>query len=192
MVLSIHKKQARKTASTHRTIIHKTLKTSAGRQLADNGLGFLGESEGRTVSGFHPYLSEICVLELLEKSTQQGWEICLPVVVGPDQPLEFRQWGPGDETKAGAWGILEPLESAQVVQPDVLLVPLLAFDKRGYRLGYGGGFYDRSIEQLKQQKSVIVVGASYSGQMVDEVPTQPHDQKLDWILTEQGPIKSQI
>ena len=139
--------------------------------------------------GFIPYLSEISTLDLLAKLSAEGWATCLPVVIGDDQPLVFRQWKMGDESDAGRWGILEPKPSAKTIEPDVLLVPLLSFDKQGYRLGYGGGFYDRSIEQLAAKKPIIVVGVGYSDQEVDKVPTQPHDQKLDWILTEQGPIK---
>ncbi len=187
--MSIDKNQARKTASIKRAKLYKELQTTAGTKLAGFGLDFLGDAKKRIVSGFYPYLSEISVIELLENSAQSGWKTCLPVVVGNACPLEFRQWFVGDETKAGPWGILEPLETAPVLEPDVLLVPLLAFDKTGYRLGYGGGFYDRSIEKLRKQKSIIVVGVGYSGQEVDKVPTQPHDEKLDWILTEKGPIK---
>ena len=187
-VLSLDKKQVRKAASAKRAQIHKTLHARAEKKLADFGLDFLGPAEGRIVSGFYPYLSEISVLALFDVLAQNGWITSLPVVIKQDRPLEFRQWKIGDETKAGPWGILEPLDNAQTVEPDVLLVPLLAFDKTGGRLGYGGGFYDRSIAELKAKKSVIVVGVCYSGQEVDTVPTQPHDEKLDWVLTENGPI----
>ncbi len=188
-VLSLDKQQVRKAASAKRTQIHKSLQTSAEKKLAAIGLDFLGPAQGRVVSGFYPYLSEISVLALFEDLFQKGWITSLPVVVKKDSPLEFRQWKVGDETKAGPWGILEPLDTAPVVIPDVLLVPLLAFDKSGYRLGYGGGFYDRTIVKLKAQKPVIVVGVCYSAQEVEKVPTQPHDEKLDWVLTENGPIK---
>jgi 5-formyltetrahydrofolate cyclo-ligase len=85
------------------------------------------------------------------------------------------------------WGIVEPLPDKPAVDPDVLIVPLLAFDKRGYRLGYGGGFYDRTLARLRAVKPVITVGVAYDEQEVDVVPTDVYDQQLDWMLTPSGP-----
>ena len=89
----------------------------------------------------------------------------------------------------GAWDILTPGEDAPIVKPDVFLVPLLAFDKRGFRLGYGGGFYDRTIELARSQRQIIAVGVAFSGQKVKDVPHGKHDEPLDWMLTEEGAFK---
>ncbi|HUF44987.1 MAG TPA: 5-formyltetrahydrofolate cyclo-ligase, partial [Aestuariivirgaceae bacterium] len=111
----------------------------------------------------------------------------LPVVVARGQPLVFRAWAPGNPTVAGIWSIPVPLESAPELEPDVLIVPMLAFDGEGYRLGYGGGFYDRTLARLRAIKPVVAVGAAFAGQEVAQVPRGPHDEPLDWIVTEHGP-----
>ena len=85
----------------------------------------------------------------------------------------------------GAWDIPVPTVDAAEVFPDVLLVPMLAFDRRGFRLGYGGGFYDRTLEKLRRLKKVVAIGVAYHAQMVDEVPVGPHDAPLDYVMTEQ-------
>jgi 5-formyltetrahydrofolate cyclo-ligase len=111
------------------------------------------------------------------------------VVSGQGQPLVFRSWKPGDTTSAAVWGIGEPLGSAPVVEPDVLLVPLLAFDADGYRLGYGGGFYDRTLARLRGMKSVVAIGLAFDEQQVDSVPHTGRDERLDWVLTPRGPLR---
>lgn len=88
-----------------------------------------------------------------------------------------------------AWGIAEPLDDKPEVDPDVVLVPLLAFDARGHRLGYGGGFYDRTLNRLRKSKRIVAVGLAYDEQRVDEVPVESYDEKLDWVLTPSGPQK---
>jgi 5-formyltetrahydrofolate cyclo-ligase len=90
---------------------------------------------------------------------------------------------------SAAWGIAEPLPSRTVYEPDVLLVPLLAFDAKGYRLGYGGGFYDRSLQILRKLKPIVAVGISYDEQKIDAVPHLDYDQPLDWVLTPSGPLR---
>ncbi|VAV90614.1 5-formyltetrahydrofolate cyclo-ligase [hydrothermal vent metagenome] len=141
------------------------------------------------MSGFIPYRSEIDITGLLKVLAAKGCITCLPIVTEPGQPLIFRQWQPGDQTEAGAWNIPVPLPTASLIEPDILLVPLLAFDQTGYRLGYGGGFYDRTISQLKKTKNIITIGVAYSAQQITNVPKDQHDQQLSWILTEKGPIK---
>jgi 5-formyltetrahydrofolate cyclo-ligase len=101
--------------------------------------------------------------------------------MGRGQALEVRAWAPGDALIDAAYGTRVPPESAAAVTPGLLLVPLLAYDERGYRLGYGGGFYDRSLAALS---SPIAVGCAYDAQAIDEVPTDDHDRRLDWIVTE--------
>ena len=144
---------------------------------------------GKTVSGFIPYLSEIDTRPLLKLLGAKGCTTCVPVVIENNAPLEFRTWAPGEPTVPGRWNIPVPEDGAPVVDPDYLLVPMLAYDLAGYRLGYGGGFYDRTLEKLRAMKPVVAIGVAYSAQQVDAVVRGDHDQPLDWILTEKGPLK---
>ena len=161
----------------------------AGSVLAARGLPVTRNSQHQIVSAFHPYLSEISTLELLVKLAAEGWTTALPVVVGKELPLKFRRWVPGDAMVSGLWDIQIPVETAPEVEPDVLLVPMLAFDRKGYRLGYGGGFYDRTLAKLRALKKITAIGVAYAGQEVDSVPHDAHDQPLDWIMTEQETFK---
>lgn len=176
-----------------RAVAHATLATTAKEALAKNQLDFLEPVKNplktKIVSGFMPYRSEIDTTGLLTVLADAGHTTCLPVVIGAGEPLLFRQWRPGDKTTNGAWDIPVPLPTSQEVDPDILLVPMLAFDAYGFRLGYGGGFYDRTIEKLRQMKDIIAIGVAYSAQQVTNVPHAEHDQKLDWVLTEKGPMK---
>lgn len=178
------KRQARSAASKRRAEAHAVLKDKAGMMMAERGLPDIGLAGG-TVSGFIPYKSEITTIPMLERLHAQGWRTCLPIVIGMEEPLLFRAWVPGEPLVPGAWDIPVPLEASPEVVPDVLLVPLLAFDRRGFRLGYGGGFYDRTLEKLRAIKRVVAIGVAYHAQMVDEVPVGLHDAPLDYVMTEQ-------
>lgn len=118
-----------------------------------------------------------------------GHTLCLPVMVGKAKPLVFRAWTAGDPMVERLWGIREPVASAPEVVPDVLMVPLLAFDRQGHRLGYGGGFYDRTLQALRVSKPILAIGLAYDEQEVDAVPHLDYDQPLDWVLTPSGPIR---
>lgn len=176
------KKAARAAAASTRNAAHDALKGSAPLVLAARGLPVAFQNQ--VVSGFHPYLSEISTLPLLAKLAGAGWITALPVVVGKELPLLFRRWAPGDAMVSGLWDIQIPADTAPEVEPDVLLVPMLAFDRKGYRLGYGGGFYDRTLAKLRAVKLVTAIGVAYAGQEIDAVPRDAHDQPLDWIMTE--------
>ena len=189
LTIAARKKLARQAAGDIRKPAHEALQLSASRALAGQGLDFAGDVSGKTVSGFIPYLSEIDTRPLLKLLRARGCTTCVPVVIENNTPLEFRTWAPGDLTVPGRWGIPVPPEGTAVVDPDILLVPLLAYDQAGYRLGYGGGFYDRTLEKLRAIKPVTAIGVAYSAQQVDAVIRGEHDQPLDWILTEKGPVK---
>ena len=156
----------------------------AGPLLIDNLLGAGAVPDGAPVSGFWPIGSEIDMAPVLRALAARGHAVALPVVVGRDRPLVFRAWREGDAMAEGPYGIREPLESAPEIAPQVLLVPLLAFDRAGYRLGYGGGFYDRSLAMLREGGRAIAIGAAWAAQEVPAVPHDQHDQPLDWMLTE--------
>jgi 5-formyltetrahydrofolate cyclo-ligase len=98
--------------------------------------------------------------------------------------LEFRRWAPGAPTCKGVWGIPRPPDEAALVEPDVLIIPLLSFDRKGYRLGYGGGFYDRTLQLLRTRKDIIAIGVGYAAQEVGHVPVGVHDEALNFIMTE--------
>ncbi len=183
------KKLARRTAGEVRKAAHEQFKENAAQALVSQGLGFAGKLTGKTVSGFIPYLSEIDTRPLLSALGANGLATCVPVVIEHNTPLEFRTWVPGEPTIAGRWGIPVPPDGSPVVDPDILLVPMLAFDASGYRLGYGGGFYDRTLEKLRAMKPVTAIGVAYSAQQVDTVVRGDHDQPLDWVLTEKGPFR---
>ena len=136
------------------------------------------------VSGFWPMAEELDIRPLMMELANQGCQLALPVVVAKRQPLVFRAWRPGDPLEAGVFGTLHPSPKREVVEPDALIVPLLACDEEGWRLGYGGGFYDRTLEALRAKKIVTAVGVGFNAQLLPEVPHGPSDQRLDWLLTD--------
>jgi len=136
------------------------------------------------VSGFWPMAEELDVRPLMIELLNEGCQLALPVVMGKRQPLTFRAWRPGDPLEAGVFGTLHPSPRREAVEPDALIVPLLACDEEGWRLGYGGGFYDRTLEGLRRKKNVTAVGVAFNDQLVPEVPHGPDDQRLDWLLTD--------
>jgi 5-formyltetrahydrofolate cyclo-ligase len=136
------------------------------------------------VSGFWPIKEEIDIRPLMIELFNQGCQLALPVVQGKGQPVIFRAWRPGDPLEAGVFGTLQPSAKREVLQPDALIVPLLACDEEGWRLGYGGGFYDRTLAGLRAHKKVTAIGVSFDAQLVPDVPHGPGDQRLDWLLTD--------
>ena len=139
-----------------------------------------------TVAGYWPMRNEFDPRPLLAKLGKAGHALALPVVVGKDQPLVFRDWTPGDVLVEGGFGTQVPHASAREVIPDVALVPMLAFDADGYRLGYGGGFYDRTLAQAPMRWQTLTVGLAFAAQETEALPREAHDRKLQWIVTEQG------
>lgn len=135
-------------------------------------------------SGYAPMGSEIDPAPLMARLAETGAGPCLPVAVSREAPLEFRLWDPREGLEPDAFGIPAPPLWADVVLPDLVVAPLLAFDRRGMRLGQGAGHYDRTLANLRAEKPVFVLGLAYSGQEVDEVPAEAHDEPLDAILTE--------
>ncbi len=124
-----------------------------------------------------------------ETLRKAGWSLALPAAVAQDAPLVFRAWSPGEPLAHDLSGIAAPLATAEEVRPDLVIVPLLAFDRQGGRLGQGGGHYDRTLEALRGEPSPPpFIGLAYSGQARDDLPREPHDQPLDGILTEAGYI----
>ena len=140
------------------------------------------------ISGFMPLKSEINPLPLLQKLAEAGARLALPAIAGRGKPLIMRAWEFGAPLDRGQWGIREPKSDAPEVEPDILLVPLLAFDRAGYRLGYGAGYYDMTIHRLRALKPVTAVGIAFAAQEVPKIPTTPRDERLDLVLTEREVI----
>jgi 5-formyltetrahydrofolate cyclo-ligase len=140
------------------------------------------------VSGFSPMKSEIDPIPLMRKLADAGAQLALPVVAGKGKPLIMRAWAFGQPLASGVWGIREPPPDAPEVLPDILLVPLLAFDRLGHRLGYGAGYYDMTIAALRARKPVVAVGLAFAAQEIEAVPTTARDARLDLVLTEREVI----
>lgn len=140
------------------------------------------------VGGYLPMGGELDPGPVLRVLQSRGALLALPVCLAPATPLTFRAYCHGDGLAPDAMGLPAPTEAAAGVTPDVLIIPLLAFDRRGGRLGQGGGFYDRTLEALRRNGRVLAIGLSYAGLEVDEAPMAEHDQSLDAILTETGYI----
>ena len=140
---------------------------------------------GAIVGGYHALPDEADPALLLERLVELGCHIAYPRVAGKGLPLEFHRVPDGEVLSPGVFGIHEPLDIWPRAVPNILLVPLLAFDPSGFRLGYGGGFYDRTLALL----NVPAIGIAFAGQEVASLPGEPHDRTLDMILTEQGTRK---
>ena len=139
---------------------------------------------GVIVSGFMPMKSEINPLPLMQKLSGAGALLALPRIVGRGHPLSMRVWQFGAPLERGQWGIREPRADAPEVDPDVLIVPLLVFDRAGYRLGFGAGYYDMTITALRARKAIAAVGIAFAAQEVPTVPRTERDARLDLVLTE--------
>lgn len=181
MTIGDQKAAARKAALAQRKKIFDPQKSAAA---CSHLLAVLIARDAKCVSGYMPIRTEIDPRAALE-GMPKPVRICLPVVQGPGLPLIFRKWIPGDPLIEGAFGAMIPERTTQDA-PDVLIVPLAAFDARGFRLGYGGGYYDRTLENLRASGPVAAIGFAFAGQEVDAVPTEPTDQALDFIVTELG------
>jgi 5-formyltetrahydrofolate cyclo-ligase len=143
---------------------------------------------GAIIAGFMPLKSEINPLPLMQKLAEAGARLALPAIAGRGKPLIMRAWEFGAPLDRGQWGIREPKPDAAEVEPDILLVPLLAFDRAGHRLGYGAGYYDMTIHRLRALKPVTAVGIAFAAQEVPKIPTTPRDERLDLVLTEREVI----
>jgi 5-formyltetrahydrofolate cyclo-ligase len=181
--LAAEKALLRGEAARRRDHLHQTI-DDAGSQVAWNFHENWSPPSGTVVSAFWPFRSELDLRLLLHRLHEAGQVIALPVVVAKRAPLLFRLWTPDTSLEVGGFGVATPPESAPLVEPDWLLVPLLAFDDKGYRLGYGGGFYDRTLAALRARKSIFAIGVGYDGQQVNQIPHGTDDGRLDAIVTE--------
>lgn len=151
--------------------------------------GGIAAPAGAVVAGYWPKGDELDTGPLLEALDAAGYACALPVVVGADKILAFRRWRPAEALAPGRFGIMEPVAGAADLTPRVVITPLLAFDPAGYRLGYGAGYYDRTLRALRATAPVVAVGAGFAAQGVDRVPHAATDERLDWVITEAGAVR---
>jgi 5-formyltetrahydrofolate cyclo-ligase len=181
------KKELRREAIARRDALPADARQAAAAAIAVRPFP-LPIAPGVIVSGFMPLGSEIDPQPLMRKLAGEGARLALPVVAGQGKPLIMREWTFGAPLLSGVWGIRQPEAEAAEVEPDILLVPLLAFDRAGRRLGYGGGYYDRTLAQLRARKSVVAIGLAYAAQEFPAVPSTPRDARIDLVLTEREVI----
>jgi 5-formyltetrahydrofolate cyclo-ligase len=139
---------------------------------------------GMVVAGFSPMKTEINPIPLMRKLADAGARLVLPAIAGRGKPLMMRAWTFGEALASGQWGIREPVAGAPEVAPDILIVPLAAFDRAGHRIGYGAGYYDMTINALRAMKSVTAIGIAFAAQEISQVPATERDARLDLVLTE--------
>jgi 5-formyltetrahydrofolate cyclo-ligase len=165
------------------------LGSEAGERLRESFLSALPLPPAQVVAGYWPIPEEIDVRPLMTYLHLSGHVLALPVVMARDEPLIFRQWRPSLPLNPGVYGIPVPGAEAPELTPGVLLVPLLAFDGEGRRLGYGAGYYDRTLATLRAGGDILAIGAAYAAQRMDSLPEEAADQRLDWVVTEEGAIR---
>ena len=174
----------REYASARRRLAYQQCGPGAGVRAADHFLANIPVLPAEIVSGYWPIREEFDVVPLLRRLCSAGYHCALPYVDKSRHTLIFREWRPGTAMCEGAYRIPEPTDMAAVLVPTLLLVPLLAYDAEGFRLGYGGGYYDRYIEKLSNKKNLFTIGIAHSCQKINKVPTNRYDKKLDIIITE--------
>jgi 5-formyltetrahydrofolate cyclo-ligase len=177
------KAELRATALAKREALSDKQREAAAKALAKRGLP-LEIAPGTIISGYSAIRNEIDPAPLMQKLALQGAHLALPSVTARGKSLVFRAWLPGDRLTMGMLGIPEPSPAAAEVVPDIMLVPLAAFDQSGHRIGYGAGHYDYTFAHLRKQKAIIGVGLAFAAQEIDEIPALSHDVPLDYVLTE--------
>jgi 5-formyltetrahydrofolate cyclo-ligase len=158
-------------------------RVAAARAVALRGLPF-EMMPGTVVAGYAPIRREIDPVPLMRKLAAQGAQLALPAVMARGKSLAFRAWSPDDRLMLGPLGILEPSPAAAEMIPDIMLVPLAAFDRLGHRIGYGAGHYDHTLAHLRKVKPIVAIGLAFAAQEIETVPALAHDVALDYVLTE--------
>jgi 5-formyltetrahydrofolate cyclo-ligase len=183
--LELAKKSLREEVLKKRSAVHSMSRERAANTIRDLFLQALPLRPGSIVAGYWPLPGEVDSTPLLNALAEKKFEICLPVVTEHESPLIFRKWTVGMNLGEGYAGTRIPPAESPILNPDILVVPLVAFDRAGYRLGYGGGFYDRTLNAMRAQRQIMAVGLAYAAQQVPLVPHEGTDEKLDWVVTEE-------
>jgi 5-formyltetrahydrofolate cyclo-ligase len=177
------KAELRAAALAARDALSEAQRAAAAQAIAQRGLP-VEIAPGAVVAGYSPIRSELDPTPLMLALAAQGTRLALPVITQRGQSLRFRVWHAGDRLLPGSLGILEPSPAAAEIVPDIVLVPLAAFDRTGHRIGYGAGHYDRTLAHLHKSKGFAAIGLAFAGQEVATVPALQHDVPLDYVLTE--------
>src|SRR5262249_2499073 len=183
MTATLSKADHRAISLAKRDALSDEHRAAAAKAMAERGLPF-AIPPGAIVSGYSPIRSEIDPAPLMRKLAEQGAKLALPAVLSRGKSLAFRAWSPDDRLMMGPLGILEPSPAAAELVPDIMLVPLAAFDRQGHRIGYGAGPFHFPPAHFRNAKSVRAVGVAFSVQEIKAVPALPHDVALDYVLTE--------
>jgi 5-formyltetrahydrofolate cyclo-ligase len=177
------KADLRTAALARRDALSDKQRAKSAQALAKRSLPF-EIARGTVVSGYAPIRSEIDPAPLMQRLASLGARLALPVINARGKSLSFRAWSPSDRLMLGPLGIPEPSPAAAEVDPDVMLVPLAAFDRAGHRIGYGAGHYDYTFAHLRKSKAVMGIGLAFAVQEIQTVPALSHDVALDYVLTE--------
>jgi len=187
--LAAEKAALRRLMRKRRAALAPEARVAASEAAGDRLVAWLTKddlAEGAVVAAYWPINDELDPRPAMTALLDKGYQIALPAARAKSEPLVFRAWLPGEPLEPDAMRIPAPLETATEYAPDLVLVPLLAFDAAGHRLGYGAGFYDRSLAALRRERRVMAVGLAFATQEVSAVPAGPDDVALDAILTESG------
>lgn len=186
MTLEPDKISLRSLALQRRLAIPAEQAMEAAQRLAQHVLRLPELKHAEQIAGFMPIKGEVNTLPLLEQLIQRNQTCLLPVAEAGNPVLQFYPWKPGDPLERGAFNIPIPANRIQAARPDVLLVPMLGFDKQGHRLGYGSGYYDNTIATLEAEGELVTIGIAYAIQELEKIPIEKHDKKLDMVATEAG------
>ena len=187
LVSDLPKAQLRATALSKRDALSSDQRDAAARIIATRSLPVRIQASA-VLAGFWPIRSEIDPRPLMKALEKQGARLALPVIGARDMPLTFRAWTDDTALQKGPLGISQPADLAQQMAPDIVLVPLAAFDRHGHRIGYGAGLYDRTLTDLRAQKTIVAIGIAFAVQEIERVPATAHDATLDFVLTEHDTI----
>lgn len=182
------KERLRSEAFARRDALDKGFREEAARRITERALGLPEFKDVTPVGGYWPIRSEVDPCPLMETLLERGQDVALSQILHPH--LSWRLWQPGDVLVKGGFGVREPGPDAPEVFPKALLVPLVAFDRQGGRIGYGKGHFDRAIAALEEQHPVLTIGLAYAVQEIEEVPVEPHDRLLDVVITEAELIRT--
>ena len=177
------KADLRAAALAKRDALNDEQRVASAQAVARQGIPF-EIKPGTIVAGYSPIRGEIDPVPLIRKLSAQGARLALPAVLARGKSLSFRAWSPDDRLTLGPLGIPEPSPAAAEIVPDIMLVPLAAFDRHGHRIGYGAGHYDYTLAHLRKTKPIVAIGVAFAVQQIEIVPALPHDVTLDYVLTE--------
>jgi 5-formyltetrahydrofolate cyclo-ligase len=183
MSSTLSKADLRTSALARRDALDVEHRNAAAQAIAARGLP-VDIKPGAVIAGYSPIRSEIDPVPLMRTLAAHGVQLALPAITARGKALVFRAWSPSDRLMLGSLGILEPSPAAAELVPDVMLVPLAAFDRAGHRIGYGAGHYDVTLAHLRKGKAITAIGLAFAVQEIRAVPMQPHDVALDYVLTE--------